>query len=85
MGRTAPIQTLQNTIIAKAEVTANASGKGVLKNIALENPAMLKITDKAQAILNSLAKNWPRVLSFSVPSASPRITGHYINVRNLFV
>jgi hypothetical protein len=85
MGRTAPIQTLQNTIIAKAEVTANASGRAVLKNIALLNPAILKITDKAPAILISLVKNWPRVLSFSVPSASPRITGRHIKVRNLFV
>jgi hypothetical protein len=65
---------LLKTIIAKAVVTATASGKPVLKNIALQNPVMLRITDKQAAIFTSLVKNCPRVFLLSVPSANPRIT-----------
>jgi hypothetical protein len=65
---------LLKTINAKAVVTATASGKPVLKNIALQNPVMLRITDKQAAIFTSLVKNCPRDFLLSVPSASPRIT-----------
>ena len=73
-GNIAPKHTLLNTIIAKADVTATASGNGVLKKIALQNPATLKIVDNATAILNSRDINCPLVLSFNVPNAKPRIT-----------
>jgi hypothetical protein len=57
MGNMAPKQTLLNTMSVNAEVTATVSKKGVLKKIARQNPATLRIADKATAILNSRAKN----------------------------
>lgn len=74
MGSIAPRQTLLNTMIHNAAVTAKASGKSVLKKIARQNPAILRIIESAAAILNSLVKNCPLVLSFKVPNANPRIT-----------
>jgi hypothetical protein len=57
IGKIAPKHILLKTIMAKAEVTAIASGKAVLKKMALQNPATLKIIDKAAAIFTSLIRN----------------------------
>jgi len=57
MGSIAPKQILLKTMIHNATVTAKASGKAVLKKIARQKPAILKIPDNAMAILNSRVRN----------------------------
>jgi hypothetical protein len=64
---------IQRTI-AKDDVTAMVSARGVRKTTVRRKPAKDKIPAKAPAIFNSLVRNWPCVFSLSVPSAKPRIT-----------
>jgi hypothetical protein len=64
---------IQRTI-AKDDVTAMVSARGVRKITVRRKPAKDKIPAKAPAIFNSLVRNWPCVFSLSVPSAKPRIT-----------
>ena len=74
IGKIAPKHMLLKTIRPKAVVTATASGKAVLKMIALKNPATLNIVDNAAAIFISLVRNWFLVRSLRVPKASPLMT-----------
>jgi hypothetical protein len=55
-------------------VTAIASGNGVLKATARQNPAMERMKLNEAAIFASRARNCPRVRSLRVPRARPRMT-----------
>lgn len=61
-------------LILDSQVTAIASGNGVLKAIARQNPASDRIKLNEAAILASRVRNCPRVRSLSVPRAKPRMT-----------
>ncbi len=56
-GKIAPKQILVKTMIARADVTATVSAKGVLKAVARMNPANDRMILRAHAILNSRFRN----------------------------